>query len=198
MDLSFYRRSYTQMWLEVTSDEPLMWLASGGYIEDYFGVGSQVTLRNTATNTTQEILVAEISPTFLQGYIALDTIVDGTYAIEGLVRDLVGNTLIIGQVSNPSITGTVINVYLTIHPFIGIGAIFSPSFQTKGLNFRLRLIQSLPPDDSDGIGLSLQPSSFYHPVSLTASLPATVNLKAPNFYFPIKLLTNVDPLIKIK
>jgi hypothetical protein len=216
MELSFYRRSYTQMWLEITSDEPLLWLDSGGYIEDYYGVGSQVTIRNIATNTTQEILVTDNNPTFLQGYISLDTIVDGTYAFEGRVSDLVNNVAIINQVSNPALSGTVVNIYLTIHPFIGVGAIFSTNFQTMGLNFRLRLIDSIPPDDSHGIDMSLispdvyypvglttsistktnlETPSFYRPVGFTSTMAAVANLEAPNFYFPMKLVTDEKPLI---
>ena len=186
------------MWLEITSDEPLLWLDSGGYIEDYFGVANQVTIRNTKTNTTQEILVEAISPTLLQGYISLDTIADGTYAFEGLVSDLVGNIAIINQVSNPFKLGTIVNIYLTIHPFIGIGAVFSTNFQTMGLNFRLKLIESLPPDDSHGIDMSLKTSKLYYPVGLASSIHAAVSLKAPNFYFPMEFLIDVDPLIKPK
>lgn len=173
MELTFLRRSYAQLWLEVISNEPLLMLQSGGYIEDYFGVGSQVTLRNTTTNDRQELLFTDNSATDLQGYLDLNDIENGTYALEGRVSDLVGNTTIIGAVSSTSITGDTIEVLLSISSGSGIGIAISTAIQTGSLSFRIRLLDSIPYE----------------------TLGFQTSLSAPSFYFPMKFATQIDPLI---
>ena len=139
--LDFSRRHYSQLVVSISANEPLADLG-GGYIQDYYGTVSQVTLHDIQTDLRYEILITDNNPTYLEGYINLDIIPNGRYEFEGFLSDLVGNNTVIGDLQNPSLTGTDISVFLTIHPGLGVGAILTTSFPTSGLSFTLKLLEN--------------------------------------------------------
>ena len=106
----FRRGDYNQVWFTLRSDEVLGVLDSS-YIQDYFGNQGQVTLLNLQTQERLSIPITEVTgpsdPTPLiphdvfSGYVDLDILQDGSYKIEGLVRDVIGNYTILSEIQNP-------------------------------------------------------------------------------------------------
>lgn len=102
--LTFYRAQNTQLWLTLTSNE-ILGVLDSGYIEDYFGVDGQVTIRNVGTGERFVVLMNEVSgdvphETF-RGFIPTSILSDGRYQLEGRVRDRLNNYTILSEVENP-------------------------------------------------------------------------------------------------
>lgn len=108
MSVKFYRGIYTNLWVRIQSNEALGVLDSD-YIEDYDGNDGFLTLRNQSTGVAYQIAMSpvpgvtpEIPNDVFQGVIALSSIANGTYSLQGRVRDIIGNYSILGAV-DPSI-----------------------------------------------------------------------------------------------
>lgn len=185
--ITFRRQSYTQLWAVLNSNESLDLLPSGGYVEDYFGNPSQITLHNIVTDVRIPLFFTDTSSTSLSGYIPLNTISDGTYRFEGYLQDLMGNKAIIGEVSSPSITGTVIVAELTILATIGIGAILNVTFQNQDLNFQLVLVE-------DAQFESALRDGFENSLVFADSVNIDVGIRS-KFWYSVNLLPEVDPLL---
>mgnify|MGYP000082518658 CR=1 FL=1 len=98
----FYRGNYTQLWLVLTSDEPLGVLDTD-FLEDYFGADGFVTLRHLPTGNTYQMPMVAVGTgnTMFRGFYNLNLLPDGLFQIEARVRDPVGNYTILNQVLNP-------------------------------------------------------------------------------------------------
>jgi hypothetical protein len=117
--MNFYRSQYTELWITLSSDEVLGVLDSS-YIEDYFGVDGQITLRHE-NGTPYTVLMNELSSEtpniphdVFTGLADLDSIPDGNYYIEGRVRDVIGNYTILHAVENPLGSERVLNLQFKV------------------------------------------------------------------------------------
>ena len=100
----FRRGDFNQIWITLRSDEVLGILDSG-YVEDYYGNQGQITLHHLESGIRVPILLNELigqdDPTpslphdVFSGYLELSGLQDGSYKIEGKVRDTVGNYTIL-------------------------------------------------------------------------------------------------------
>lgn len=187
--LSFSRRNYSQLVVSISADEPLADLG-GGYIEDYYGTISQITLHNTDTDTRYDVLITDNNPTFLEGYVNLNSLPDGLYNFEGLITDTVGHNTIIGELQNTSLTGQELSVVLTIHPALELGVALSTSFPTSGLTFTFKLIQEIPVNDT--IQLT---SPWMQTVQLNETVNIDMSLIVPTFHFQTELFHNLDSIL---
>jgi hypothetical protein len=116
----FYRESYSQMGVKLSSNEALGILDSG-YLEDYDGSDGQLTLYHEATATRYSLLMTELpsaTPTIahdvFQGYFALAGKPDGRYQFQGRLRDVAGNYTVLNEIANPSGHERVIKVGIEI------------------------------------------------------------------------------------
>lgn len=107
MTLIFHRQAYTQLWITVQADEPLA-LLSTAYLEDYFGVDGQLTLRDMSDDTRTPILMSEntsITPSIahdvFEGFVDLSTVSNGLYRVEGRLRDSLGHYKILSEFQSP-------------------------------------------------------------------------------------------------
>ncbi len=103
----FHRASFTEMHVVLSSDESLGVLDSD-YIEDYTGTDGYLSLRHLQTMRRFSIPMAEllvetpeIPHDVFSGFIELSEIPDGEYRLEGRVRDVAGNYVIIGAFQDP-------------------------------------------------------------------------------------------------
>src|ERR1051326_2911980 len=104
--LIFNRQQYSQLWITLRSDESLSVLDTG-YMEDYFGVDGQLTLRSMEDDTRTPFMMNEntsITPSVphdaFEGYVDLTGLPDGTYRVEGRVRDTLGHYRILSEVQS--------------------------------------------------------------------------------------------------
>lgn len=121
--LVFRRTGFSELWITIQSEEPLG-LLDTGYIENYFGVDGQLTLRKMADDTRISFAMAEDvsqTPTIphdvFTGFIDLSALDDGIYRVEGRVRDNVGNYRILSEVQAPFGTEDVTLFEIEITPF---------------------------------------------------------------------------------
>jgi hypothetical protein len=103
----FYRSSYSQIVIKLSSDETLGILDSG-YLEDYGGNNGRVTLHHEPTGVKYPLLMAELpseTPAtehdVFEGRFLLTGKPNGRYWIQGRVRDIAGNYTILGAIANP-------------------------------------------------------------------------------------------------
>lgn len=105
---TFNRGNFTQLWIRLTSDEPLGVLDTD-YLEDYYGNDGFITLYNPTTLGEFQLAmlaVPDITPNVpndvFQGvYSPLSDLVDGTYELRFRCRDLYGNYTISNSVQSP-------------------------------------------------------------------------------------------------
>jgi hypothetical protein len=103
----FYRGDFTLLWLTLSSNEALGVL-DNSYLEDYSGTDGQVSLYHVETDTRQAVLLTESVPDELTphevftGFVDLTTLPDGTYRVEGRVRDVIGNYAILSEIAAPT------------------------------------------------------------------------------------------------
>jgi hypothetical protein len=194
--LTFFRGNYTEMWLVITADEPLSPLG-GGYIEDYFGTPSQVSLRDVSDNTRYTILITDTNSQSLSGYINTSSIPDGTFAIEGRIQDTVGHNTIIGDYFDSLVTGPVIEAFITIFPEgeVTIGATFDTTFQSSGLNFRLAIIKDILFSEDVSVSTGMQQSNYYFDGTLLNDVNLVSGMQQSNYYFHAELLEKIDPIL---
>jgi hypothetical protein len=154
----FRRNSFSQIWVNLKSDEVLGVLDSS-YIQDYFGNQGQITLYHPESGVRIPIAMNELigpdDPTpeiphdVFTGFIDLSTIQDGTYRIEGLVRDTVGNYTVLSEIQNPLGIERVIGFDLRItdaeiivsfpQAAISLGIMFSTHISTIPFNLECKL-----------------------------------------------------------
>lgn len=96
-DFVFYRAAYSTMFVDLGANEELG-LLDTDYVEDHAGVDGQITLYHRATDTRYTFPVVAvpgqtpgIPNDYFRAAVTLAGIPDGVFAIEGRVRDLVGN-----------------------------------------------------------------------------------------------------------
>ncbi len=104
----FYRGSWTEFWLRISSNEPLG-LLDTSYKEDYYGNDGYLTLHHLSTGDRIPILMVEapeITPSIPRdnfiGSMNLDIMQDGLYRVEGRVRDELGNYTILSDFVSPA------------------------------------------------------------------------------------------------
>jgi hypothetical protein len=117
---TFYRGAFNQMWLEIRSNESLGILDTD-YVEDYNGVDGQLSLYHVATAerfTVPMMAVASETPDvpndFFRGVQNLSALPNGTYQVQGRVRDEVGNYSVLGAVAAPFGTERVLALELQV------------------------------------------------------------------------------------
>jgi hypothetical protein len=105
--LVFHRTGFDELWITITSNETLSVLDTA-YVEDYFGVDGQLTLHNMTTDVrTPFVMTEDIDETPLTphdvfiGVVDLTGLPDGTYRVEGRVRDILGNYRILSDFFDP-------------------------------------------------------------------------------------------------
>lgn len=135
---TFLRLNYSDLWITLSSNEALGILDSD-YIEDYFGVQGQISLRNVTSGVRVPVLMNELTSETLEiaqdvfsGVVPLASLADGLYEIEGRVRDVVGNFLILTQVQNPYGTETVLLLQLFIDEAFSGVIVFIGPFNLSG------------------------------------------------------------------
>jgi hypothetical protein len=116
----FLRQNFESLWITLTSNETLGVLDSD-YVEDYYGTDGQVTLHNLTTDERVPVLMAEVETTtptvphdVFTGYLPLESLTNGSYQIEGRVKDVFNQYTILGQVQNPIGTERLVSLPLTI------------------------------------------------------------------------------------
>ena len=169
--LTFYRGAFTQVEITISASESLGLLDSD-YIEDYYGVDGQLTLRRSASAFEVAVLVfpdgletPSIPNDVFRGLIPLASLADGTYSLLGRVRDTLGNSTILGSVQGGGI-GAVVN--LDFRVLAGQGAYYSGETlrASIGLNvfITLRATKDIVSLGGSGVGVTL------HATKDTASL----------------------------
>lgn len=117
----FYRNTYSQVAITITSNEVLGKLDTD-YIEDYYGVDGQITLYHPDTNTRYPVLItAIVAARQFIGYFNLANKPLGRYEIQGKVQDMVGNVTIIGSVNSGQVSSRV-ELQLFIRDGVGTGS----------------------------------------------------------------------------
>ena len=103
----FNRQNYTEIGFIVRSNKSLSILQTD-YIEDYFGVDGQLTLRYMVNDTRIAIPMQEdvaITPAIphdaFSGFIDLTTLPDGIYRVEGRVKDEFNHYTILSGFQTP-------------------------------------------------------------------------------------------------
>ena len=106
-DIIFPRGNHTNVLLWIKSNEALGVLDTG-YIEDYFGTDGYITLKKISDGTRVSYPVIAlpdetpgIDNDMFQVTIALSSLENTTYEVEGRVRDIIGNYTIFGAVDTP-------------------------------------------------------------------------------------------------
>ena len=142
---TFRRAEWSQLWIQLTADEPLGILDSS-YLEDFNGTDGQVSLLHVKTGTRHSVLMAPVpsdSQINFRGFILGNALANGKYAIQGRVRDLVGNLSIMGAVSTPAGGERILHLEFWLH-----NAIPGPSPHADGTLHDVRsgyvLISSKP------------------------------------------------------
>lgn len=104
----FDRENHDSLVVTLTANEPLGILDTD-FVEDYFGVDGQVTIYNTSSLVrTALVMVAVPGETpgtpddIFRGQKLLSLLPDGDYEIQGRVRDVVGNHVILGDFQTPT------------------------------------------------------------------------------------------------
>jgi hypothetical protein len=120
----FHRQQFTRLWITLQSNEELGVLDSG-FLEDYFGVNEQLTLHKMSDDTRTPILMNSVvgldDPTpmlpndVFTGFVELSDLENGTYFIEGCVRDVVGNYTVLTASQNraPDLPTTTLELRIT-------------------------------------------------------------------------------------
>lgn len=105
--------------LHLASNEALGVLDTG-YLEDYYGTDSQLTLYHLATGVAYPVAMVETAETpsvphdQFEGSYPFELLPDGDYEIYGRLRDVAGNYVVLGTVAHPYGGESVIRVVLTI------------------------------------------------------------------------------------
>lgn len=100
---SFFRGDFHELWLTLSSDEPLGVLDTA-YLEDWSGMNGRVSLLHLPTGQRFPVPMAPASSDSrvnFKGWIPLADLPTGAYAIQGRVRDLLGNATILGGYVTP-------------------------------------------------------------------------------------------------
>jgi hypothetical protein len=112
---TFSRGQYTELGITLRSDETLGILDSS-YVEDYFGVDGQISLLHTSgirytvlMNPVPEETPAISNDVFV-GFIDLSTIPNGTFTVQGRVRDIANSYTILNEVETPFGDERIINL----------------------------------------------------------------------------------------
>jgi hypothetical protein len=157
---TFARGNFTQLWLKLTSDEPLGVLDTD-YLEDYFGNDGFITLYHVGTETNYQVSMLPVpgdtpgvdNDVFSGVYSPLSTLPNGAYELRFRCRDPYGNYTISNSVLNPFGDERVLALMLTLvtseNPYVvGIGVVARLGFQINvgrnlaiGVNARRRGIE---------------------------------------------------------
>ena len=100
---TFFRGTFQELWLTLSSDEPLGILDTD-YLEDWSGRNGRVSLFHIPTSQRFSVPMAPVpsdSRVNFKGWIALPGLPNGLYSIQGRVRDILGNTTILGDYHIP-------------------------------------------------------------------------------------------------
>lgn len=99
----FFRGMFQELWLTLSSDEPLGILDTD-YLEDWSGQDGCMSLLHIPTGQRFPVPMAPVpsdSRMNFKGWISLSSLPNGAYAIQGRVRDLLGNTTVLGGYHAP-------------------------------------------------------------------------------------------------
>lgn len=103
----FYRGSYNDLIITLTSDEPLG-IVDTDRVEDYYGIDGQVSLYHVQDDAYYSLAMTEapsqtpgIDDDVFVGVKDLSTLPDGDYTIRGRVVDKHGNYTILDSVQSP-------------------------------------------------------------------------------------------------
>jgi len=100
---TFFRGTFQELWLTLSSDEPLGILDTS-YLEDWSGQDGRVSLLHLPTGQRFPVPMAPApsdSRVNFKGWISLSGMPNGAYGIQGRVRDLLGNTTVLGDYHAP-------------------------------------------------------------------------------------------------
>lgn len=118
---TFNRGNFTQLWIKLTSDEPLGILDTD-YLEDYDGNDGFITLHHVATSQDYQLAMLAVpqdtpsipNDVFQGVYSPLSDLADGEYELRFRCRDPYGNYTISNSVAAPSGEERVINLALVL------------------------------------------------------------------------------------
>jgi len=174
---TFYRGLFTELWITLRSDEVLGILDSD-YLEDYFGIDSQVTVRHE-NGTPYTVLMNEVTeetPSIphdvFTGFLDLSTVPDGEYTVQGRVRDLIGNYTILNEVETPFGDERIINLTFTISstgPPSGLIVAVGSLKLMGGLSIELKFLTDREVDITLNAGPTLN-VQFLKDITLDAAL----------------------------
>lgn len=132
---TFNRGNFTQLWIKLTSDEPLGVLDTD-YLEDYFGNDGFITLFHIGTETNYQVSMLAVpgetpgvdNDVFSGVYSPLSLLPNGAYELRFRCRDPYGNYTISNSVLSPFGDERVLALSLTLvmseNPFvIGVGVV---------------------------------------------------------------------------
>ena len=117
---TIYREDHTQLWLTIQSSEQLGVLDTG-YIENYFGVDGRLSLYHRATGNRYSVTVAPVDSKtpgvtndVFRGFIAMNSIPNGVFEVQGRVRDEYGHRIIIGSLAEPDGTENKVKMQIEV------------------------------------------------------------------------------------
>ena len=201
---TFYRNAFSELWITLSSNEVLGVLDSD-YIEDYFGVDGQITVRHESGTPYTVLMnaVPEDTPSIpndvFTGFLDLPSVPDGLYTIQGRVRDVIGNYTILNEVETPfggenvmtitfiissDVFGTTLVVYIGPVTLTG-GFSFTAPFATEP---EIEMLWEEPSIDMtffDGITLETSPTDivfddmFFEAPDLDAPMVTELELEMP-------------------
>lgn len=142
----FYRGTYTQLTITITSNE-VLGILDTDYVEDYYGVDGQITLYHPASGVRYPILMTAIIPeTQFRGYFSLATAPLGRYEVQGRVRDKVGNYTVIGAFNSDPVWDAVqleLEIKDGFGPGSGGGPIILEGVDREPMTFQMRTQETL-------------------------------------------------------
>lgn len=100
---TFFRGAFQELWITLSSDEPLGFLDTA-YLQDWSGQDGRVSLLHLPTGQRFPVPMAPApadSRLNFKGWIGLESLPSGAFAIQGRVRDLLGNLTILGAYVAP-------------------------------------------------------------------------------------------------
>ena len=171
---TFFRGTFQELWLTLSSDEPLGILDTD-YLEDWSGQDGRVSLLHIATGQRFPVPMAPMpsdSQVNFKGWIALSGLSNGPYAIQGRVRDLLGNATIIGGYHAPDGTERILHLDFEIASAAVVSPVvrFGPIHLQGGMRLHASLSFMVNPQGERVCSKALTVSGF--PSRQGVTLPA--------------------------
>lgn len=171
---TFYRGTFQELWLTLSSDEPLGILDTD-FLEDWSGKDGSVSLLHVSSGLRVSVPMAPVpmdSRVNFKGWLALAGLPDGRYSIQGRMRDLQGNITILGDYCAPKGNERILHLdfeiakIAVVSPAVRLG----PLLLQGGMRIPAPLHFHVNPQGERICGKALTVSGF--PSRLGVTLPA--------------------------